>query len=374
MTNRGSLGLYIHIPFCVKKCNYCDFYSVVPTDNIRSAYIESLLKEIKKWGERTARPIDTMYIGGGTPSLLSKAELSAILGAVRESFSLTDTAEITVEVNPGDNLSSFFKCAAGLGINRVSIGVQSCTDSELCMLGRRHTAQDAKEAVAAARNAGIKNISADIMIGLPNSTEETLKASIDGILSLETEHISAYILKVEKDTPFDLMKVRVPDDDIVTDQCLQLCAALREAGYEHYEISNFAKPGYQSRHNNRYWLLQEYIGIGPAAHSFFEGERFYYERDIGAFINGAKTIPDGKGGDKYEYIMLSLRLASGLNFKEYEEKYGAPYHPFLIKKAKNLEKFGYCKVDDESISLTDKGMLVSNAIIHTLTGEMYEDL
>ena len=373
MTNNG-LGLYIHIPFCVKKCNYCDFYSVVPTADIKERYIESLLREIKKWGERTARPIDTMYIGGGTPSLLSEAELSAVFGAAREAFTLADDAEITVEVNPGDNLAPFLKCAAELGVNRVSIGVQSCTDSELCVLGRRHTAKDAEAAVLAARNAGIKNVSADIIIGLPNSSEETLKASIDGILDLKTEHISAYILKVEKGTPFDLMKIRVPDDDIVTDQCLQLCAALRDAGYEHYEISNFAKPGYQSRHNNSYWRLKEYIGIGPSAHSFFEGERFYYESDIEAFINGANPIPDGKGGDKYEYIMLSLRLKSGLNFKEFEEKYGTPYHPLLIKKARNLEKFGYCKVDDESISLTDKGMLVSNAIIHTLTGEMYEDL
>lgn len=369
----GSLGLYIHIPFCVKKCNYCDFYSVVPTDDIKKRYIESLSSEIRKWGERSARPIDTIYIGGGTPSLLSEAELSAVFGAVRESFNVLPDAEITVEVNPGDNLECFLETAARLGVNRVSIGVQSFCDNELCMLGRRHNADTAKSAVAAARKAGFKNVSADIMVGLPNSTVETLQKSIDGILSLETEHISAYILKVEKGTPFYKSRVILPDEDNATDQCLLLCNALREAGYEHYEISNFAKPGFQSRHNNRYWLLQEYIGIGPAAHSFFEGERFYYPSDIEEFIKDGNTVPDGKGGDRFEYIMLSLRLASGLNFKKYEQRYGEPYDPFLIRKAKSYEKFGYCKVDDNSISLTDKGMLVSNAIIRVLTGEMYED-
>ena len=369
-----SLGLYIHIPFCVKKCNYCDFYSVVPTNDLRARYIESLVKEIKKWGERTARPIDTMYIGGGTPSLLSKAELTDIFCAVKDSFSLTDDAEITAEVNPGDNLESFFKYAVRLGINRASIGVQSCISDELCVLGRRHTVADAKAAVESARNAGIKNISVDIMLGLPNSSTKTLKQSIDGILSLGTEHISAYILKVEKGTPFDLMKIQVPDDENTSDQYLSMCDAFEAAGYEHYEISNFAKPGYHSRHNNRYWLQKEYIGIGPAAHSFFEGERFYYENDLQAFIDGAKTVSDGKGGDRYEFVMLALRLARGLRFSEYEQKFGKPYHPFLIRKAKNFEKFDLCKTDDEGISLTDKGMLVSNQIISILTGEMYEDL
>ena len=373
MTN-NSLGLYIHIPFCLKKCNYCDFYSVVPTDDIKARYIESLVREIKKWGERTARPIDTMYIGGGTPSLLSEQELSDIFSAVKDSFSLKDNAEITVEVNPGDNLEGFLKYAVRLGVNRVSLGVQSCISDELCILGRRHSVNDAKSAVATARSLGIKNISADIMIGLPGSTKETLQKSIDGILSLGTEHISAYILKIEKGTPFDLMKIEVPEDDNTADQYISMCDAFKAAGYEHYEISNFAKPGYQSRHNNRYWMQEEYIGIGPAAHSFFEGERFYYERDIESFICGTNTVSDGKGGDNCEYVMLALRLSRGLRFKEYEQKFGKPYDPLLIKKAENFEKAGYCKVDDEGISLTDEGMLVSNSIIYNLSGEIYEDL
>lgn len=369
----NNLGFYIHIPFCKKKCNYCDFYSIVPNDDIKKRYIESLSKEIKKWGERTARPIDTLYIGGGTPSLLSESELTAIFSAVKNNFNLLDTAEITVEVNPGDNLFEFLTCAAKLGVNRVSIGVQSFCDNELCALGRRHNAQDAKNAVDIARKAGINNISADIMIGLPNSTEESLHKSIDGILSLNTEHISAYILKVEKGTPFDLMKISIPDDDEVSSQYLQLCGALKEAGFEHYEISNFAKKGCESQHNNRYWKQQEYIGIGPAAHSFFEGERFYYDRDINSFIDSPQTISDGKGGDEAEFIMLSLRLSRGLIFEEFEEKFKNSLDKTIIKKAENLSKSGLCTVDQNRISLSDTGMLVSNAIIFNLLGDLYEN-
>lgn len=372
MTN-NNLGLYIHIPFCVKKCNYCDFYSVVPTEDIRKRYIESLVKEIKKWGERTARPIDTMYIGGGTPSLLNEGELASVFSAVKESFTVLDDAEITVEVNPGDNLEAFLLFAAECGVNRVSIGVQTFCSSELCLLGRRHSAEDAQKAVDAARALGIKNISADIMIGLPDSTEDTLKNSIEGILSLGTEHISAYILKVEQGTPFSLMPLNLPDDDKTAEQYTMLCDTLRAAGYEHYEISNFAKKGYESRHNNRYWKQEEYIGIGPSAHSFFEGKRFYYDRDIGAFINSPNTVDDGVGGGEAEYIMLALRLSSGLRFSDFSEKFGKDLNQKIILKAESLAKHGLCEIKDNCISLTDKGMLVSNSVIFTLLGEVYEN-
>lgn len=373
LTKGGNLGLYIHIPFCVKKCNYCDFYSVTPTAHLKNRYIESICKEIKKWGERTARPIDTLYIGGGTPSLLTEVELTDIFCAVRENFNLSDTAEITIEVNPGDNLDEFLKYATMLGVNRISIGVQSCNNSELCTLGRRHTAEEAKKAVLTARKLGINNISADIMIGLPDSTADTLKTSIDGILALETEHVSAYILKVEKGTPFDKMNVVIPDDEKVANQYLQLCDALKSAGFEHYEISNFAKKGFESRHNNRYWKQSEYIGIGPSAHSFFDGKRFYYDRDIEAFIESAETVFDGDGGNEAEFIMLSLRLSSGLNFNEFKEKFKKPLDETIIAKAKSLEKHGLCIADDDHIALSDRGMLVSNSIIFTLIGDIYEN-
>ncbi len=361
MTN--TLGIYIHIPFCLKKCNYCSFYSVTPKDNIKAEYVKRISEEIKKWGGQTARPIDTLYIGGGTPSLLSEAELSDILVAVRESFTLLPDAEITVEVNPGDNTEKFLAYAKKLGVNRISIGVQSANEEELKVLGRRHSFKDAQNAVKAARKFGFDNISADIMIGLPESNADTLKKSLDGILSLGTEHISAYILKLEEGTPLFDADIHLPGEDEIADQYLMMCSTFESAGFDHYEISNFAKSGYESRHNNRYWLLKDYMGIGPAAHSCFEGKRFYYPADLCEFLKGSAPISDGKSGDKEEFIMLSLRLSRGIIFSEYERCFGEKINGDIIKKAKLFERQGLCLCDDRHISLTDEGMLVSNAII-----------
>lgn len=366
MTN--NLGIYIHIPFCDKKCNYCDFYSGASTPEKRREYAERLSEEIRKWGALTARPIDTLYIGGGTPSLLSFEELSLILAAVRESFSLSPDAEITVEANPSD--PDFIPAAKKAGINRISFGIQSANDDELRLLGRRHNFDTAKKAVSLAREAGFKNISADIMLGLPNSDITSLKKSIDEILALDTEHISAYILKIEENTPFYNLPLELPDEDGTADQYLYLCDRMKAAGYEHYEISNFAKKGFESRHNNRYWRDLEYIGIGPSAHSFFEGKRFYYPRDINAFITEPKTVADGDGGDSDEFIMLALRLSRGLVFSELKERFNIDLPESVIKKAKLFEKGGLLTVDDDRISLTEKGMLVSNGIISELLGEI----
>jgi oxygen-independent coproporphyrinogen-3 oxidase len=362
----NSLGIYIHIPFCEKKCNYCDFYSSAANSEQRKRYIERLCQEIKKWGGRTACPIDTLYIGGGTPSLLCDTELSLIIGEVKKNFNLLENAEITCEINPGDNIEAFLKAAKKLGVNRISIGVQSANDTELKVLGRRHNFEDAKETVKIARGLGFNNISTDIMIGLPDSTSTTLENSIRQILALNPEHISAYILKIEEATPFAKMELNLPDDDSIADQYLQVCKAFQHAGYAHYEISNFAKLGFESRHNNRYWNCCEYIGIGPAAHSFFEGKRFFYERNLFSFIHNAKTTDDGEGGSKEEFIMLALRLSKGLVFKEYEERFGQNIDNKIKAKALLFEKQGLCVCDENHIALTDRGMLLSNAIIGEL--------
>lgn len=363
-----SLGIYIHIPFCEKKCNYCSFYSGKADKATRALYVERLCEEIKQWGTQTARPIDTLYIGGGTPSLLNDAELAKILSAIKNSLTLCEDAEITAEVNPSDR--EFIKYAARLGINRMSIGVQSANDEELKVLGRRHLFSDAQKAVALARQEGINNISVDIMIGLENSSVETLDFSIDKILSLDAEHISAYILKIEEGTPFGERQVATPDEDSVADQYLHMCDRFKKAGYEHYEISNFAKKGFFSRHNTKYWKDLEYIGIGPAAHSFFEGKRFFYPPDIQLFCEKAETACDGMGGGEEEFVMLALRLKRGLVFSEYEEKFGKKFPMGAMNKAKFLEKGSLCRVTQDSISLTDKGMLVSNSIICEIVGEI----
>lgn len=372
MTN--ALGLYIHIPFCQRKCNYCDFYSAVPDTDAKGRYIDRLCKEMKKWGGRTARPIDTLYIGGGTPSLLSEVELTAIINTVRESFTLLPDAEITAEINPDDNIAEFLRFAKALGVNRISIGVQSANDNELKVLGRRHSFQQAVLAVETAKKLGFNNISADIMIGLPDSSQTSLQKSIDDILALDTQHISAYILKIEDGTPFAKVPLNLPDEDGIADQYLQICRCFKAAGYEHYEISNFAKAGYESRHNNRYWLDEEYIGIGPAAHSYFEGKRFYYPRDLCAFINGTEVIDDGEGGSKEEFIMLALRLSRGLIYKEYEDRFGEKISEELISRAQFFAKAGLCICNSKHISLTDEGTLVSNSIINNLIGELYENI
>ena len=359
----NPFGLYIHVPFCASKCGYCSFYSVSPSCGKKAEYVKRISEELKKWGGQTARPIDTLYIGGGTPSLLCDDELCEIISSVRKNFCLLADAEITVEINPGDRLESFLAAAKRCGVNRISIGVQSANDDELKVLGRRHSFKDAAEAVTLARRQGFENISADIMLGLPNSSTDSLKISLEGILSLGTEHLSAYILKLEEDSPLYKAGTILPDDDEVADQYLLMCEVFEKAGFEHYEISNFAKNGRESRHNNRYWLLSDYIGIGPAAHSFFEGKRFYYPAELSEFLGDADPIPDGEGGDSEEFIMLALRLKRGLVFREYEARFGEKISEATLKKAMLLEKEGLCTLSDEGISLTDRGMLLSNAII-----------
>lgn len=354
-------GLYLHIPFCEKKCNYCDFYSVANA-SLRNKYVNSLCEYIKKWGRLTTCPINTLYLGGGTPSLLSYSELDQIVKTVKEYFTLTENSEITVEINPDDR--DFLEYAVKCSVNRISVGVQSADDHELKVLGRRHSFDDVKKTVLLARKLGITNLSLDLMLGLPNSSRETLNKSIREILALNPEHISAYILKVEPNTPFGKENILLPDDDEVADQYLFMCDTLEKAGYLHYEISNFAKKGYYSQHNSNYWQDGEYIGIGPAAHSFLDGKRFYYPSDINSFISGTDPVFDGMGGSAEEFIMLALRLKRGLVFSEFEKRYGA-LPDSVIKKAKLYK--GLCNVTDNSISLTDKGMLLSNSIIAELT-------
>ena len=293
------LGLYIHIPFCLKKCNYCDFYSVSANEEIKRDYVKALIGEIKQWGDSLSRPIDTVYFGGGTPSLLAEF-FPDVMTAVKSSFTLCENAEITMEMNPADNCKEILNFALKSGVNRLSIGAQSGDDTELKVLGRRHTAKQTVETVRLARELGFENISLDIMLALPNSNEKTLEKSLDFITDLEPEHISAYILKVEENTPFNKVydTLKLPDEDSTADQYLQMCKYLENKGYGHYEISNFSKSGFESRHNLKYWELKEYLGLGPSAHSFINGKRFYFERDLEKFIKGASPLPDGEGGSE----------------------------------------------------------------------------
>lgn len=367
----NPIGIYIHIPFCVQKCNYCNFYSVNKTELV-SNYVDKAAKELKRWGGLTARPVSSIYFGGGTPSLLDSKQFDLLVNAVYKNFAVETGAEITAEINPADNLDVLLPDFKKSGCNRLSIGLQSGNDDELKILGRRHTANDAVSAFETARKSGFDNISLDLMTSLPFSTEKTLEISLDLILSLSPEHISTYMLKLEEGTP--LHKIRnnfvFPDDDAAAEQYMQTHFALTGAGYEHYEISNFAKKGYESRHNSLYWDCGEYLGVGPAAHSFLDGKRFYYQNDLHAFLDNPTTVLDGVGGGQDEYVMLGLRLKKGISDNEFFKRYGTHLPTTLFDKARLFEKNGLCKIDGDNISLTAQGMLVSNSIITSFIEEL----
>ena len=358
-------GIYIHIPFCIRKCPYCDFYSFKADETEKDSYLKAVLLCLSKWKEKISDSIDTVYFGGGTPSVFGSERISQVLSFIKCNYSLTDDAEITVECNPSSVSAEFFSEIKGAGVNRISMGMQSAVDKERLTLGRLSDTNQVKNAVVMAKESGIDNISLDIMLGVPYQTMESLDESIDFLLSLDIPHISAYMLKVEEGTPFEKMVDSLPiaDEDKVAEMYLHTSKRLSSAGYKHYEISNFAKEGKESRHNNRYWKGENYIGIGPSAHSFFDGKRFYYSRSFDEFIGGAEPIDDGLGGDSEEYIMLRLRLKEGLNFEQYQKKFGKKIEENKIENMKKYVKAGLAVIDDEGIRLTPEGFLLSNTII-----------
>ena len=364
-----NLGLYIHIPFCLSKCAYCDFYSLPIDGELSKAYTNKILGELNRWGGiLKCPPADTLYFGGGTPTLLNSEQIIAIINKSKELFSLKN-AEITLEANPTENLLEYFCAVASAGVNRLSIGLQSANENELKLLSRRHTANDVIRCVDDARSAGIKNISLDIMLGIPGQTKQSLKKTIDFALSREPWHISAYLLSVEKGTLLykNRDSLNIPNDDEAGELYLYATELLKSAGFERYEISNFAKDGNISKHNTKYWQGDDYLGLGPAAHSFVNGKRFYYNRDINAYLSGPVETPDGEGGTAEETLMLKLRLTSGLDLTEFKNDFSGEITENIInrilKKAGFFKNCGLVIIKNNKISLTDEGALVSNAII-----------
>lgn len=341
--NNGRSGLYFHIPFCKNKCPYCDFYSVKYDENAASQYTDEICNEIKQY----QGTFDTVYFGGGTPSILPPELIGKILDCARGRFDISDDAEITVECNPSKDLSEDFKKYASYGVNRISLGMQSAVDRERFALGRAAGKNEVEKTINYARRSGIENISVDLMLGTPKQTPDTLDYSFDFIKSMGIPHVSAYMLKIEEGTKFYQMrdKLVLPDDDTVGEMYLKTVDTLGSFGIKQYEISNFAVPGFESRHNTKYWNLTPYLGIGKSAHSFWSGKRFYYDREW-------NKIPDGMGGDKEEQIMLGLRLTKGID----KSLVGRDYN--------ELVKMGYIADLGDRIALTPKGMLVSNTIIN----------
>lgn len=340
-----AAGLYIHIPFCFSKCPYCDFYSTKYTPTAADAFAEKLGGQMQDY----TGSFDTVYFGGGTPSILEPRVLTGILQAVRDHFAIDPAAEITVECNPSKDLTGDMEQYAAAGINRVSIGMQSAVDRERFALGRRAGSGEVARTVAAAKAAGITNISLDVMLGTPKQTPDSLEETFAFIARMQVTHISAYLLKIEPGTPFDRLqaKLALPEEDTVCQMYLQTVERLGQLGFAQYEISNFARPGYESRHNLKYWLLEPYLGLGPSAHSLWNGRRFYFDRD---WI----WQDEGPGGDREEQILLGLRLNRGIP------------EDWLTRDPALYIAGGFMRRANGRISLTPRGMLVSNTILAEL--------
>ncbi len=378
------IGLYIHIPFCAGKCPYCDFYSLAADENTMDEYTAAVMNTIPTWAAKLNRPFDTLYFGGGTPSLIGAERLAKLVDAAFSAFG-TDvgrvlapaavprkSVEITIECNPFnvgtvDARFDFAELSAA-GVNRISLGLQSAVDTERAALGRKGVAADVTRAVERAKLAGITNISLDLMLGIPGQTLESLKRSIDFCAESGITHVSAYMLKIEEGTPFAAQKEKLmlPTEDEYCAFYLTACEELEKAGFMQYEISNFARKGFESRHNLKYWNCEEYLGIGPAAHSFIDGRRFYYERDLTGFMNRNKPVQDGEGGDFYEYAMLRLRLNEGLKEDETLDRYRFCIPEQMRERAMIFEAQGLLISDVKGIRFTLKGFLLSNKIIGDL--------
>lgn len=366
-----SVGLYIHVPFCLSKCPYCDFYSLPgPDEEMLDAYTAAVRGSLRAWAARLSRPADTLYFGGGTPSLLGGRRLAALIETAREAFGLRET-EITLEANPADDLAETLRAFAAAGGNRLSLGMQSASPRELRLLGRRHRPADVERTAADARRAGIGNLSLDLMLGLPGQTATEIEEAAAVCTGLEAAHVSAYLLKIEAGTPFAARRdsLQLPDEDASADLYLAAAEALERQGYRQYEISNFSRPGRESRHNLKYWDLQPYLGIGPAAHSFLDGKRFAYPRDLAGFLAGTPPEPEEEGpfppGSREEYLMLRLRLAEGVTEAGYAARFGEPLPAVWRQRARWLPAL-LVEEDADGLRLTREGFLVSNAILGRL--------
>lgn len=357
-------GIYIHIPFCRSKCPYCDFYSCIGSETQYDIYTDNLCRQINEFSKNKNIVGDTLYFGGGTPTVIGAERVSKIISAAKKSFGLefSDT-EITVEVNPEKNDINFEKLFYA-GCNRISIGVQSAVDDELKFLGRIHNTDDTEKCIVSAKKAGFDNMSFDLMVALQGQTDESLRKSVEFCVSHGAKHISAYILKIEKGTVFykNKDKMALPDDEKTADMYEYLCMLMKEYGYKHYEISNFCIDGYESKHNLKYWHDEEYIGFGPSAHSFLCGKRFYRPADFSRFCTG-ELIADGSGGDVEEFIMLGLRLSEGITNGRFRLRFGYDIPEKYISRAKRFADLGLVKIFSDGFALTEKGFMVSNSLI-----------
>lgn len=352
------IGIYLHIPFCRSKCPYCDFYSVSASPSLQAQYIATLQQEMELYHGIKA---DTLYFGGGTPSLLSGEQFATLIEAAKTHFSLTD-AEITTEANPADLTYSYLKSLQKAGINRLSVGIQSLEPAELSCLGRRHTATEALDALTRAKEVGFKNLSVDLMLGTPKQTPDSLKRTLNQLKEIGLTHLSAYLLKLEPNTPFGKEPPSCPSEEETVNLYQLAVEELEQMGLHQYEISNFAEDGFECRHNLKYWKQQPYLGFGAAAHSFWQGRRFCHTSNLFDYQKNPKnTVFLESGGDAKEWFILRLRLKEGILLDEAKERGFSV--TALQQKTKPLVEEGLVYPNIDRIILTPKGMLLSNAIL-----------
>lgn len=369
-------GIYIHIPFCKSRCIYCGFYSTTLLD-LRKKYINAVCREMELRKNYIREPFSTIYLGGGTPSLLDEAELTKLFLYINNVYDVDRNAEITMECNPDDITPKFTNMLSHLPINRVSMGAQTFADSRLRLLHRRHNSDEVKHAVKLLREAGIKNISIDLMFGFPDESLSQWKEDISAALALNVEHISAYSLMYEEDTPLwkmlDTGKVKEIDEELSLTMFKELVCQLTDAGYEHYEISNFARPGYRSRHNSSYWHQVPYIGLGAAAHSFDLNSRQWNVADLKLYIeeinNGIIPMEREELDNDTTFndiITTALRTSDGIDLNAMETRLGKRYRNTLISAAgKHIEQ-GLLEIRHDRLRLTSEGIFISDMVMSDL--------
>jgi oxygen-independent coproporphyrinogen-3 oxidase len=362
----ATLGIYVHVPFCRTKCRYCDFYRVGENRPRMELFLAALHREIDGWTELHGREVETIFLGGGTPSLLTASDVGAVLDHLRAVFPGRDP-EVTVEANPSDLDLPKLASLREAGVNRLSIGVQSFSDRELGLLGRRHDAAHAERVVAWARVAGYTNLSIDLMLAIPGQTEASFRRSLDRAIELGTDHLSLYLLEVHERSEMDFLRRErpglFPGEEAQRRRYLAMHECLTAAGFEHYEISNFARPGKRARHNLRYWKLEPWLGLGPSAHSFVDGRRFRHPADLGEWLANPMAVEPLEHDEALERAMLGLRLEEGV---ERSRLVAASGQSQATLEAKMRRLHSFLELSSDRVRLTTEGRILSNSVLTEL--------
>lgn len=368
------IGLYLHIPFCKSKCAYCDFVSFGGAlSEYEDSYTAALINEICEYRSKEKIKVNTVFFGGGTPTLISAKAFEKIVSALFDVFEILPGTEFTVEANPKTVTKEKLRLYTSLGVNRISLGLQSYHENELKTLGRIHNFEEFAQTYAACRNAGISNINVDLMYGIPEQTEESFRITLEKIIDLAPEHISAYGLILEEGTRLYAQKdvLKFPTEEEECKMYYMAAELLRNSGYAHYEISNYARAGFECRHNLKYWQDKEYIGLGLAAHSYYGKKR--YSNPVGFSEYFSPSVKEYRQteiidteANAYEYAMMHLRLADGFSLSDYEKRFKRSFTSGKEAFIQKLKSSGYIIISEDRISLTERGFYVSNTILSEL--------